>query len=214
MDATGFDRDEIQPDMDLRRDLSVRSSRLPIIMDAAEHHFGITIELEDFLHVRTVRDIARRITTIAARQEGLGDNLAARAADTGAAPAGIPEPSADEARLKRLVFGLAPVQPAAFLPVELSPGETVLLLSPNQDDALARSAGDLLRQEYGVDTVALPFLPEPLGREKRATTFDRRGIRGPQPPSRGWSSPCRKAGRNGWPAWRMFRGSSPDSFSS
>jgi len=58
MDATGFNRDEIQPDMDLRRDLSVRSSRLPIIMDAAERHFGITIELEDFLHVRTVRDIA------------------------------------------------------------------------------------------------------------------------------------------------------------
>jgi acyl transferase domain-containing protein/NAD(P)H-dependent flavin oxidoreductase YrpB (nitropropane dioxygenase family)/NAD(P)-dependent dehydrogenase (short-subunit alcohol dehydrogenase family)/acyl carrier protein len=163
MDATGFDRDEIQPDMDLRRDLSVRSSRLPIIMDAAEHHFGITIELEDFLQVRTVRDIARRITTIVARQGGLGDNLAARAADSGAAPTGIPEPSADEARLKRLVFDLAPVQPTAFLPVELSPGETVLLLSPNQDDALARSAGDLLRQEYGVDTVALPFRPEPLG---------------------------------------------------
>src|SRR4030067_202056 len=48
MDATGFNRDEIQPDMDLRRDLSVRSSRLPIIMDAAEHHFGITIELQAF----------------------------------------------------------------------------------------------------------------------------------------------------------------------
>jgi len=58
MDATGFTRDEIQPEMDLRRDLSIRSSRLPIIMDAAERHFGITIELEDFIHVRTVRDIA------------------------------------------------------------------------------------------------------------------------------------------------------------
>jgi len=40
MDATGFNRDEIQPEMDLRRDLSIRSSRLPIIMDAAERHFG------------------------------------------------------------------------------------------------------------------------------------------------------------------------------
>ncbi|HSL99784.1 MAG TPA: SDR family NAD(P)-dependent oxidoreductase, partial [Candidatus Limnocylindria bacterium] len=163
MDATGFDRDEIQPDMDLRRDLSVRSSRLPIIMDAAERHFGITIELEDFLHVRTVRDIARRISTIVARQEDDGERLAAKAADPGAAPAEIPEPSAEEARLKRLVFRLAPVQPAAFMPVELRPGEAVLLLSPNQDDALARSTGDLLRQEYGVDTIALPFLPESLG---------------------------------------------------
>ena len=50
MDATGFNRDEIEPDMDLRRDLSIRSSRLPIIMDGAERQFGITIELEDFLH--------------------------------------------------------------------------------------------------------------------------------------------------------------------
>jgi len=47
--------------------------------------------------------------------------------------------------------------------VELSPGEAVLLLSPSQLDALARSAGDLLRQEYGVDTFALPFMPERLG---------------------------------------------------
>jgi malonyl CoA-acyl carrier protein transacylase len=163
MDATGFNRDEIQPDMDLRRDLSVRSSRLPIIMDAAERRFGITIELEDFIHVRTVRDIAQRISTIVARQEGPGERLAAKAADPGAAQAGIPEPSADEALLKRLVFNLAPVEPAAFMPVELGPGESVLLLSPNQDDALAKRAGDLLRQEYGVDTFALPFMPGHLG---------------------------------------------------
>jgi acyl transferase domain-containing protein/acyl carrier protein len=49
MDATGFERDEIRPEMDLRRDLSIRSSRLPIIMDAAERQFGITIDLEDFI---------------------------------------------------------------------------------------------------------------------------------------------------------------------
>ena len=72
MDATGFERDEIQPEMDLRRDLSIRSSRLPIIMDAAEHHFGITIELEDFIHVRTVKDIAQRISKIIGGQEGAG----------------------------------------------------------------------------------------------------------------------------------------------
>jgi malonyl CoA-acyl carrier protein transacylase len=163
MDATGFNRDEIQPDMDLRRDLSVRSSRLPIIMDAAERHFGITIELEDFIHVRTVRDIARRISTIVARQEGPGERLAAKAVDPGAAPAGIPEPSADEARLKRLVFHLAPVEPAAFMPLDLSPGEAVLLLSPSPEDALAKSAGDLLHQDYGVDTFALPFMAEHSG---------------------------------------------------
>ncbi|MDD1632950.1 MAG: phosphopantetheine-binding protein, partial [Methylococcaceae bacterium] len=68
MDATGFNREEIQPDMDLRRDLSIRSSRLPIIMDAAERQFGITIEMEDFLDARTVNDIAQRISTIIAGQ--------------------------------------------------------------------------------------------------------------------------------------------------
>ena len=72
MDATGFERDEIQPEMDLRRDLSIRSSRLPIIMDAAERQFGITIEMEDFIDVRTVEDIARRISGIIARQGGAG----------------------------------------------------------------------------------------------------------------------------------------------
>jgi malonyl CoA-acyl carrier protein transacylase len=163
MDATGFNRDEIQLDMDLRRDLSIRSSRLPVIMDAAERHFGITIELEDFIHVRTVRDIGQRISAIVARQEGVGERPAAKAADPGAAPAGIPEPSADEARLKRLVFNLAPVEPTASMPLELSPGEGVLLLSPDQDDALAKSAGDLLRQDYGIDTFPLPFMPEHLG---------------------------------------------------
>ena len=98
MDATGFNRDEIQLDMDLRRDLSIRSSRLPVIMDAAERHFGITIELEDFIHVRTVRDIGQRISAIVARQEGVGERPAAKAADPGAAP---PE-SRSRQRMKRV----------------------------------------------------------------------------------------------------------------
>ncbi len=61
MDATGYERDEIEPDMDLRQDLAIRSSRLPVIMDAAERDFGITIKLEDFLEVRTVQDLADRM---------------------------------------------------------------------------------------------------------------------------------------------------------
>src|ERR1019366_4846800 len=122
MDATGFDRDEIQPDMDLKRNLSIRSSRLPIIMDAAERYFGITIELEDFIHVRTVRDISQRISAIVARQEGAGERPAAKVADAGAAPAGIPEPSADEAPLKRLVSNLVPLEPTASIKAPASQG--------------------------------------------------------------------------------------------
>ena len=163
MEATGFNRDEIQPDMDLRRDLSIRSSRLPIIMDAAERQFGITIEFEDFMQVRTVKDIAQRISAIVARQEGAGLRTAAPAADGGAAGAEIAEPSPEEASLKRLVFNLAPVEPPPATAMKLSPGESVLFLTPNKDDGMARSTEDLLRRDYGVDTFSMPFMPAQSG---------------------------------------------------
>ncbi len=67
MDATGYEREEIEPDMDLRQDLAIRSSRLPVIMDAAEREFGITIKIEDFLGVRTVQDLADRLSEVVAR---------------------------------------------------------------------------------------------------------------------------------------------------
>ncbi len=163
MDATGYNRDEIEPDMDLRRDLSIRSSRLPIIMDAAERQFGITVELEDFIHVRTVKDIAQRITEIIARHEGAGLQPVAQAVDPGPGRAEILKPSPDEASLKRLVFHQVQVEPAASIPIELSPGESVLLLSPDRDDRLAGSVGDILRLDYGVETVPMLFMPEKPG---------------------------------------------------
>jgi malonyl CoA-acyl carrier protein transacylase len=160
MEATGFNRDEIQPDMDLRRDLSVRSSRLPIIMDAAEHQFKITIELEDFIHVRTVRDIAQRVSAIIARQEGPGGRPAAETAAPGSASAVIPEPAAEDKPLKRLIFSLASVEAGAPVPMEVSAGESALLLSLNADDPLAKRAGAALFQAYGVDAVPLPLMTE------------------------------------------------------
>jgi malonyl CoA-acyl carrier protein transacylase len=158
MDATGFNREEIQPDMDLRRDLSIRSSRLPIIMDAAERKFGITIELEDFIGVRTVKDITQRISKIIARQEGSGLKSATRVVDPDPVRDGILKSSEDEASLKRLVFNQAAVEPAASVPMELSQGESVLLLSPDRDDGIAGSAGEILRQDYGVDTFPMLFM--------------------------------------------------------
>ena len=163
MDATGFNRDEIQPDMDLRRDLSIRSSRLPIIMDAAERQFGITIELEDFIDVRTVKDIAQRISKIIARQGGASLQPATKAVDPGPVRDEILKSSEDEASLKRLVFNHVPVELAASIPMELSPGESVLLLSPDRDDGIARSAGDILRLDYGVDTFPMLFMQGNFG---------------------------------------------------
>ena len=163
MDATGFERDEIQPDMDLRKDLSIRSSRLPIIMDAAEQHFGITIELQDFIHVRTVKDIAQKISEIIARQEGAEPRPATKAVDLGTVRDEILKPSEDEASLKRLVFSYVPLDRPASIPMKLEPGESVLLLSPDRDDRIAASAGDIFRLDHGVDLFPMPFLQGSFG---------------------------------------------------
>jgi malonyl CoA-acyl carrier protein transacylase len=163
MNATGFERDEIQPDMDLRRDLSIRSSRLPIIMDAAERHFGITIELQDFINVRTVEDIAQRISEIIARQEGAAPLPATEAVDPGSVRDEILKPSEDEPSLKRLVFSYVPLDLPASIPIKLEPGESVLLLSPGRDDRIAASAGDIFRLDHGVDIFPMPFMQGSFG---------------------------------------------------
>jgi len=163
MDATGFNRDEIQPDMDLRRDLSIRSSRLPVIMDAAERQFGITIEMEDFIKVCTVKDIAQKISEIVAKKEGVSLPQSTKAVDAEPVRDDILKPSEDGASLKRLVFNHAMVGLTASIPMELSPGESVLLLSPGGDDGIARSVGDILRQDHGVDTVPILFMQGTCG---------------------------------------------------
>jgi malonyl CoA-acyl carrier protein transacylase len=163
MDATGFNRDEIQPDMELRRDLSIRSSRLPIIMDAAERQFGITIELEDFIGVRTVKDIAQRISKVIARQGGSSLRPATKAVAPDLVRDEILKSSEDEASLKRLVFNQVTVELAASIPMELSTGESVLLLSPDRDDGIAGRAGDILRMDYGVETFPMLFMQGTFG---------------------------------------------------
>ncbi|MHB8789774.1 MAG: SDR family NAD(P)-dependent oxidoreductase [Desulfobulbaceae bacterium] len=155
MEATGFDREEIQPDMDLRRDLSIRSSRLPIIMDAAERQFGITIELEDFIGLRTVKDIAQKISAIVAGKEGVSLLPAAEAAAADPARDEIPRSAEDAASLKRLVFKSVPLELSASAPIQVSQGEAVVFLSMDRDDHIAQNVGDILRSEYGVDTFPL-----------------------------------------------------------
>jgi malonyl CoA-acyl carrier protein transacylase len=158
MDATGFNREEIQPDMDLRRDLSIRSSRLPIIMDAAERHFGITIELEDFINVRTVKDIAQKISEIVATKEGTSLPPATKAAEPGLVQDETLKPLQDEASLKRLVFKSVPMELSASAPIKLSQGESVLFLSPDRDDEIGKNVGDIFRQDYGADTIPMLFM--------------------------------------------------------
>jgi len=85
-------------------------------MDAAERQFGITIELEDFINVRTVKDIAQRISMIIARQGGPGVQPAATAVDPDPVRDDALKPSEDGASLKRLVFSHAAVESAAAIP--------------------------------------------------------------------------------------------------
>ena len=158
MDATGFERSEIKPEMDLRKDLSVRSSRLPIIMDAAERQFGITIELEEFMDARTVKDIAQRISGVIARQPGGSLPPVTKPVDPGSVQDEMLKPPEDEESVKRLVFSRVPLELPASIPMKLSPGESVLLLSPDRDDAIAGRAGDILRRDYGVDTIPMRFM--------------------------------------------------------
>ncbi|HWX23346.1 MAG TPA: SDR family NAD(P)-dependent oxidoreductase [Candidatus Binatia bacterium] len=163
MDATGFERDEIKPEMDLRKDLSIRSSRLPIIMDAAESQFGITIELEEFIDARTVNDIAQRISQVIAGQPVGSLPPATRAFDPGPAQDEMSKPLDGEGCVKRLIFSRVPLELPASIPMELGPGEAVLLLSPDRDDTIAGRAADILRQDYGVDTIPMRFMQTALG---------------------------------------------------
>ena len=167
MDATGYEREEIQPDMDLRKDLAIRSSRLPIIMDAAESQFGIIIELEDFIGARTVNDIAERISTIVAREGGAGLQQ-----QTEPMREEIQKSAGTEESLKRIVFNQVTLESVAAVPIALNPGETVLLLSPDRDDRIAGSAKDIFRRDYGVETFSLPFMQENFtpGAEGSATS--------------------------------------------
>jgi len=163
MDATGFNRDEIQPDMDLRRDLSIRSSRLPIIMDAVERRFGITIEMKEFFDVHTVKDLAQKVAEIVSRPEATGIRPADKATEPGPARDKILKPSEDKASLKRLVFNQVPVEPTGPMPIVLSPGESILLLSPDRYDEIGRNAGEIFRQDYDVVTYPVLFMQGNLG---------------------------------------------------
>ncbi|MDQ7784559.1 MAG: SDR family NAD(P)-dependent oxidoreductase [Desulfomonilaceae bacterium] len=166
MDATGYDREEIEPDMDLREDLSIRSSRLPVIMDSLEGHFNMKIELEDFMDVRTIRDIAVRISEI------LGKNADAPAlpkaqVSVDRSDAG-PSASPDEKALtiKRILFHEVPQVEQTVQPVEIAPLESVAIMSATGGTGLRKTIGGVFRRDYGATIVPLSILDDPGGEEE------------------------------------------------
>ncbi len=163
METTGYERDEIEPDMDLREDLSIRSSRLPVIMDSVESRFGIKIEIEEFMDVRTIKDISEKITKVVARQKG--DNAGAAAAGRpGAASDGMLGKEAaqserdEKPEIKRIVFTETPLEEGSFLPLEIDSMDSVLVFSAGGGTGLRKRVGNVLRRDYGVHPVPLAFL--------------------------------------------------------
>ncbi|HMK33423.1 MAG TPA: SDR family NAD(P)-dependent oxidoreductase [Desulfomonilaceae bacterium] len=178
MEATGYERDEIEPDMDLREDLSIRSSRLPVIMDSVEGHFGIKIELEEFMDVRTIRDIAERISVIVSRDKSK------KTAQKSATPAVVPreqpapEPAEDAPEIKRIVFRESALGSAPIQPVELTPLDSVAVFSASGGTGLRKRVGDVLRRDYGAFAIPLDFMENAPGREEPG--FDFRADGGPE----------------------------------
>jgi malonyl CoA-acyl carrier protein transacylase len=176
MEATGYERDEIELDMDLREDLSIRSSRLPVIMDALEAQFGIKIELEEFMDVRTVRDISERLSRLTAK--GTPKNPGASAQPVSTQAPAVPVASAHEERqtLKRVVFGEVQIEAGSVQPVELQPMETVAILSAESGTGMKKQVGTVFRRDYGVNLVPMTYLSN--GPSAEGGSFDLRTDQG------------------------------------
>jgi acyl transferase domain-containing protein/NAD(P)H-dependent flavin oxidoreductase YrpB (nitropropane dioxygenase family)/NAD(P)-dependent dehydrogenase (short-subunit alcohol dehydrogenase family)/acyl carrier protein len=180
MDATGYERDEIEPDMDIRQDLAIRSSRLPVIMDAAEHRFGITIYVEDFIGLRTVRELAQRISEVAAGGPKRSETALPMAGGPLAPPAGIVEDPADKKRstekgpIKRLVFQESPLPDTPLQPLVLPPGREVALLTLGTPSTLCHELADFFSRHFQ----ARPFSMDILATDKEGKGCDIRTSEG------------------------------------
>lgn len=156
MDATGYERDEIEPDMDLREDLSIRSSRLPVIMDSLEGHFQIKIELEDFMDVRTIRDISDRISEVLRRKgDGVLASKSLPAAEHVEAPTSLEGPTQS---VKRVVFCETPLEEGDPQPLELNPFDQVIVAAAVGGTGLRREVGGIIRRDYGATIVPVSIL--------------------------------------------------------
>ncbi len=155
MDATGYERDEIEPDMDIRQDLSIRSSRLPVIMDQAERTFGLSFRIEDFIGVRTVREMSERI---AALQEARGASAATTAAASATSATGA-DPAAGGSGFEPVFRALvedAPLETVPGFPPEDLAGRTLLLAAPG-DPGAARDDAGRLAQGLGMEAATVAW---------------------------------------------------------
>ncbi len=166
MDATGYDREEIEPDMDLREDLSIRSSRLPVIMDSLEGHFNMKIELEDFMDVRTIKDISVRISEILEKSstEQAKPKAEVSADHLGTALSGCS--SEEKESIKRILFEEVPQIEQTVQPVEIGPMEPIVIMSARSGTGLRKMIGGVFRRDYGATITPLSILDDASGDEE------------------------------------------------
>jgi len=162
MDATGYEREEIEPDMDLREDLSIRSSRLPVIIDGMEKRFGIKVDFETFMGVRTVVDAAETISRVL-------NQVGGRATVQSEARAVELEVREEEPRTtpavqstKRMTFREVELAKSDPRPISLQPGDDVVILSSAGETELSEKIAAALRIDYGINSrlQAIPAVEE------------------------------------------------------
>ena len=87
--ASGRPVEDLRPEMDLRYDLALRSSRFPLIVQDVEKALGISVNFEDLLQVSTVGDLAR-VLSGGVHAPGDKGNAAAEAANATASQCAEP----------------------------------------------------------------------------------------------------------------------------
>jgi malonyl CoA-acyl carrier protein transacylase/NAD(P)-dependent dehydrogenase (short-subunit alcohol dehydrogenase family) len=166
MDATGYEKAEIGADMDLRESLAIRSSRFPVILDAAEKRFGITLRFQDLMEVRTVRDAATRIFEIMRR----GDQPLATGRSEALQRLALSTAQPKEYPLKRSVFEDRPLDMGAFAPVTFSRGGKVALMTLGSTP-LSRKVAKIMVEDYALAPFRLN-LSDLAGQGLRAPAVD------------------------------------------
>jgi acyl transferase domain-containing protein/NAD(P)H-dependent flavin oxidoreductase YrpB (nitropropane dioxygenase family)/acyl carrier protein/NADP-dependent 3-hydroxy acid dehydrogenase YdfG len=160
MEATGYERSEIEPDMDIRQDLAIRSSRLPVIMDQAEKQFDIVIRIEDFIGVNTVRDMATRIDALRVPSQAPRPAMQARPAP-GPRPLDVPlapEPVAGggpRGPVSRLGFQTEPLEEGSGTLLSLDVGACVAVITLGQGTGLEEEVAAFVSEALGAAVLPL-----------------------------------------------------------
>lgn len=139
--ASGRPVEDLRPEMDLRYDLALRSSRFPLIVQDVEKALGISVNFEDLLQVSTVGDLARVLSGGSFASGGQGETSAEKISATANLCA---EPLR---RFAPLDFLPAPAEHVCLEPLALAPRAAGLNLQ----------AGDVLALCV-LDTNLLPRL--------------------------------------------------------